>query len=86
MVLKAGVDVDPERAAAPSWSRGCATRSAPVAALRQVDVVPALPKTRSGKILRKTMREIADGGDPAVPCTIEDPAVLDALAPVLRGR
>ena len=57
-----------------------------VAGLRQVDVVPALPKTRSGKILRRTMREIADGGDPAVPCTIEDPAVLEALTPVLRGR
>ena len=43
-----------------------------MAALRQVDIVPALPKTRSGKILRRTMREIADGGDPAVPRTIED--------------
>ncbi|MEI2809219.1 MAG: hypothetical protein V9F00_03110 [Nocardioides sp.] len=40
----------------------------------------ALPKTRSGKILRKTMREIADGKDAAVPSTIEDEAVLDALA------
>ncbi len=56
-----------------------------VAALRRVDVVTALPKTRSGKILRKTMRGIADGRDEAVPSTIEDPAVLDALRPVL-GR
>jgi propionyl-CoA synthetase len=56
-----------------------------VAALRRVDVVPALPKTRSGKILRRTMREIADGREPVVPSTIEDPAVLDALRPVLRG-
>jgi propionyl-CoA synthetase len=48
-----------------------------------VDAVPALPKTRSGKILRKVMREIADGGDPGLPATIEDPAVLDALRPVL---
>ncbi len=55
-----------------------------VAALREVDVVAALPKTRSGKILRKTMREIADGKDPAVPSTIEDASVLDALAPVLH--
>jgi propionyl-CoA synthetase len=47
--------------------------------------VPALPKTRSGKILRRTMREIADGGSPAVPSTIEDPGVLDALTPVLRS-
>ena len=56
----------------------------PVAAFRDVTVVDALPKTRSGKILRKTMREIADGGDDTVPSTIEDPAVLDALAAALR--
>jgi len=55
-----------------------------VAALRQVDIVSALPKTRSGKILRKTMREIADGRTPSVPGTIEDASVLDALGPVLR--
>ena len=55
-----------------------------VAALRQVDIVSALPKTRSGKILRKTMREIADGHTPAVPATIEDASVLTTLAPVLR--
>lgn len=57
----------------------------PVAAFRQVDIVSALPKTRSGKILRKTMREIADGAEnPAVPSTIEDRSVLDALEDVLR--
>ena len=38
-----------------------------VAALQEVAVVGGLPKTRSGKILRKTMREIADGGTPTVP-------------------
>ena len=57
----------------------------PVAALRRVDVVAALPKTRSGKILRKTMRGIADGQDAQPPSTIEDPAVLDALRPVLAN-
>ncbi|HYH34787.1 MAG TPA: hypothetical protein VD814_06510 [Nocardioides sp.] len=56
-----------------------------VASLREVAVVDALPKTRSGKILRKTMREIADGQDAAVPSTIEDPGVLDRLRPVLRA-
>jgi len=56
----------------------------PVASLRQVDIVGALPKTRSGKILRKTMREMADGRTPTVPGTIEDVTVLDALAAVLR--
>ncbi len=56
-----------------------------VAAFRLVDVVPALPKTRSGKILRKTMRGIAAGRDEPVPSTIEDPSVLDALRPILMG-
>jgi len=55
-----------------------------VVALRQVDVVDALPKTRSGKILRKTMREIADGRPAVVPSTIEDASVIEALRPVLR--
>ncbi|HET8991394.1 MAG TPA: propionyl-CoA synthetase [Acidimicrobiales bacterium] len=56
-----------------------------VASLRRVDVVAALPKTRSGKILRKSMRAIADGRDEPVPSTIDDPAVLEALKPVLRA-
>lgn len=56
-----------------------------VAAFKLVDVVPALPKTRSGKILRKTMRGIAAGRDEPVPSTIEDPSVLDALGPILRS-
>jgi propionyl-CoA synthetase len=55
-----------------------------VACLRMVDVVPALPKTRSGKILRKTMRGIAQGKDEPLPSTIEDPTVLDHLRPILR--
>ena len=49
-------------------------------------MVAALPKTRSGKILRKTMRGIADGRDEPVPSTIEDAAVLDALRPVLGSK
>ncbi|HUO41138.1 MAG TPA: propionyl-CoA synthetase [Mycobacterium sp.] len=57
----------------------------PVACLKVVDVVPALPKTRSGKILRKTMRSIAHGMNEPLPSTIEDPTVLDTLRPILRG-
>ena len=56
-----------------------------VACFRVVDVVPALPKTRSGKILRKTMRGLAHGKDEPVPSTIEDPTVLETLKPILRG-
>jgi propionyl-CoA synthetase len=83
VVLKAGYDVDAadlqrELVAAVRHEIG------PVAALKDVNVVSALPKTRSGKILRKTMRQIADGEQPAVPSTIEDASVLDTLAPALR--
>jgi propionyl-CoA synthetase len=49
----------------------------------RVDVVGGLPKTRSGKILRRTMRQLADGEDAPMPSTIEDPAVLDRLRTIL---
>ncbi len=52
----------------------------PVAALKTVMVVDRLPKTRSGKILRGTMRAIADGTEWKLPATIDDPAILDEIA------
>lgn len=55
----------------------------PVAAFRDVTILERLPKTRSGKILRKTMRQIVDGEPYAVPATIEDPAVIDDLIAAL---
>ncbi|ROO85974.1 propionyl-CoA synthetase [Actinocorallia herbida] len=85
VVLKAGVEQDEESLAAELIAAVRRDVGA-VAAFRDVSVVPALPKTRSGKILRKTMRGIADGREEPVPATIEDPSVLDAIAPVLRHR
>jgi propionyl-CoA synthetase len=82
VVLKAGVSTEPAVISA-ELVQLVRDQIGPVAALRRVDVVPALPKTRSGKILRKTMRGIADGQDEPVPSTIEDAAVLDTLRPVL---
>ncbi len=84
VVLKDGRHADPSTLSA-ELVQLVRNRIGPVAALRQVDVVTALPKTRSGKILRKTMRSIAEGSDERAPSTIEDPAALDALRPVLRG-
>ncbi len=84
VVLKAGVSAAHSEVSA-ELVQLIRERIGAVAALRRVDVVTALPKTRSGKILRKTMRGIADGRDEPVPSTIEDPAVLDALRPVLSG-
>jgi propionyl-CoA synthetase len=48
-----------------------------------VVVVARLPKTRSGKILRRTMRDIADGREYTVPSTIDDPVILEELEGVL---
>ncbi|MDG4824125.1 propionyl-CoA synthetase [Asanoa sp. WMMD1127] len=83
VVLKAGASVDGETLA-DEVKALVRERIGGIAALRRVDVVAALPKTRSGKILRKTMRGLAAGRDEPVPSTIEDPGVLDALRPVLR--
>ena len=84
VVIKAGAEPDPEELQREVIERVRDTVG-PVAALRDVRIVPALPKTRSGKILRRSMRAIADGREEPVPSTIEDPRVLEALAPLLRG-
>ncbi|ANY09897.1 AMP-binding protein [Pseudonocardia sp. HH130630-07] len=87
VVLKSGVDTtagdveDRLRAELVAMVRD---QIGAVASLKDVAVVPALPKTRSGKILRKTMRGIADGAEEPVPSTIDDASVLDTLRPVLR--
>ena len=51
----------------------------PVAAFKIAIVVKRLPKTRSGKILRGTVRKIADNEEYKIPATIDDPAILDEL-------
>jgi propionyl-CoA synthetase len=56
-----------------------------LACLKDIMVVKRLPKTRSGKILRATMRKIADGQEFAVPSTIEDPAVLGEIGEALKA-
>ncbi|RVW03071.1 propionyl-CoA synthetase [Rhodococcus xishaensis] len=84
VVLKAGVEIEEDilRTELVAMVR---EQIGAVATFRDVTVVPALPKTRSGKILRKTMRQIADNVEYAVPSTIEDASVLDALEKLLRG-
>ena len=58
----------------------------PVAAFKTVMTVKRLPKTRSGKILRGTMRQIADGEAWKMPATIDDPAILDEITGVMSER
>ena len=83
VVLKSGVERDEDELRAELVAR-VREQVGAVASLKDVAVVAALPKTRSGKILRKTMRGIADGTDETVPGTIDDVSVLDALRSVLR--
>ena len=85
VVLKAGSQVDAEelRKQIVALVR---KEVGPVAALNEVVIVPGLPKTRSGKVLRKTMRGIADGKHVDIPSTIEDASILDILRPLLRSE
>ena len=59
-------------------------RIGPVAAFKKAVVVQRLPKTRSGKILRKTLRSIGNGEAYAIPATCEDPAALEEIAAIIR--
>lgn len=57
----------------------------PIACYRDTSIVDRLPKTRSGKILRGTMRAIADGREYRPPSTIDDPTILDGISIALKG-
>jgi propionyl-CoA synthetase len=85
LVLKAGVarkpsEIEQEVVALVREKIG------PVAAFKLAITVARLPKTRSGKILRGTIKKIADGDQWTMPATIEDPKVLDEIADALKGR
>jgi propionyl-CoA synthetase len=79
IVLKAGVR-RPDNEIVTEVVEMVRERIGPVASFKVASVVKQLPKTRSGKILRGTMKKIADGVDYRVPPTIDDPAILDAIA------
>jgi propionyl-CoA synthetase len=85
LVLKAGVtrsplEIENEIVALVREKLG------PVAAFKLAITVGRLPKTRSGKILRGTIKKIADGDQWTMPATIEDPKVLDEIGAALKGR
>jgi propionyl-CoA synthetase len=83
LVLKAGVDRPPDEIVAEAVQL-VRERIGPVASFKTATVVQRLPKTRSGKILRGTMRRIADGEPYTTPATIDDPAILDEMGEALR--
>jgi propionyl-CoA synthetase len=85
VVLKAGVERKPDELR-EELVRSVREQIGPVASFKEVEIVERLPKTRSGKILRKTMRSIVDGQPYQAPSTIDDPAILDELQHAVRAR
>ena len=83
LVLKAGVDRESASIVGETVQM-VREQVGPVAVFKQAVVVSRLPKTRSGKILRGTMRRIADSQEYKTPATIEDPAALDEIAMALK--
>ena len=84
VVLKAGVDRKADDIVAEVISM-VRERIGPVAVFKKAVVIARLPKTRSGKILRGTMRKIADSEEYRFPATIEDPIVLDEIREALQS-
>ena len=84
VVLNAGVDRSADEIEAELIAL-VREKIGPVAAFKTVMVVDRLPKTRSGKILRGTMRAIADGEEWKMPATIDDPVILDEITHSLEG-
>jgi propionyl-CoA synthetase len=82
VVLKAGVQRE-EKELVQELCNLVRERIGPVAFFKQAAVVPKLPKTRSGKILRGTIRKIADGIEYTMPPTIEDPVAIEDMTRVL---
>jgi propionyl-CoA synthetase len=85
IVLKAGVE-RPHAEIEKEVVKLVRDKIGPVAAFKTALVVARLPKTRSGKILRGTMKKIADHDPWATPATIEDPKVLDEIREALEAR
>lgn len=83
VVLKSGVDRDGD-VIKKELVKLVREKIGPVAAFKVVSIVDRLPKTRSGKILRGTMKSIADSKEYKVPATIDDPAILDEIQNALH--
>jgi propionyl-CoA synthetase len=85
VVLKAGVE-RPIAVIERECIEHVREKIGPVAAFKLAITVARLPKTRSGKILRGTMKKIADGEPWAMPATIDDPVVLDEIGAALHEK
>ena len=85
VVLKKGVEVD-EAEFSKELVQLMRSSIGAIACYKDTYVVERLPKTRSGKILRKNMRQMVNGEDHIVPSTIDDPAIMPEIEALLRGK
>jgi propionyl-CoA synthetase len=85
IVLKAGVNRPPAEIEKEIVAL-VRDKVGPVASFKLAITVARLPKTRSGKILRGTIKKIADGDAWSMPATIDDPAILDEIGSALKGH
>lgn len=83
VVLKTGVSKDHDEIK-KELVRMVRNTIGPIACYKETCIVVRLPKTRSGKILRGTMRKIADGETYAIPSTIDDPAILEEIEQAMK--
>jgi len=83
-VLKSGIDKNPEEIK-QELVKMVREQIGPIACFRESALVHRLPKTRSGKILRGTMRAISNGKEYRLPSTIDDPAIIDEITETLKG-
>lgn len=85
VLLKNGVDIDPQQLDAELGARIRHDIGA-IASFKKAIVVPRLPKTRSGKILRKLLRQIAEGQGVSIPSTIDDPASVPEITSIMQAH
>ena len=85
VVLKDGYEIENDELG-PELVQIIRSKIGAVANFKKATIVNRLPKTRSGKILRKTIRNLADEGETRIPSTIDDPAILNEIKEILEQR
>lgn len=85
VVLKSGIEAD-EGELGKELVQSIRSTIGPIACYKETFIVKRLPKTRSGKILRKSMRQMVNGQEYAVPSTIDDPAIMPEIEELLKDK
>ena len=85
VVLKDGYEIEND-ALVPELVQIIRSKIGAIANFKKATIVNRLPKTRSGKILRKNIRNLADQGETRIPSTIDDPAILNEIKEILKQR